>query len=195
MSHALNTRVTSLAASALLVSAALVAAVSARYVVGAPPPEPDPPPITSEFVRPPPVDPPIRDRTNPPRPLAPVIEAPFAEVLTAPDAAPALTEVLMAAAPAPPTITNPEWRRRPRDLARYYPAAALRRRVEGLVVLECVVGVSGALGCVVAEENPGGWGFGAAALEIAGDHQMAPALSAGRPVEARYRMRIPFAIE
>jgi len=92
----------------------------------------------------------------------------------------------------PPTISNPHWLQTPRDLARYYPMMALRRDIEGEVQLDCLVTIAGALQCSVASETPANWGFGAAAIRIAQDYRMVPAMRDGAPVEARYRMRVPF---
>jgi len=94
--------------------------------------------------------------------------------------------------PGPPTISNPHWLQTPRDLARYYPIMALRREIEGAVQLDCLVTTTGALQCAVVSETPASWGFGAAAIRIAQDYRMVPATRDGAPIEARYRMRVPF---
>jgi protein TonB len=106
------------------------------------------------------------------------------------------SDVLAAFAGGAPraVITTPDWIRRPSDLAAYYPARALDRGREGVVVLDCLVGVDGRLGCAVLSETPSGWGFGEAALAIARDHEMVPATRDGAPVAAQYRMRVPFAL-
>lgn len=95
----------------------------------------------------------------------------------------------------PAVIANPHWRRRPGDLGRYYPARAIQRGVEGEVLLDCLVGTSGFLNCSVLNETPASWGFGEAALRISRDYQMAPATRDGVPVEGRYRMRVPFEMQ
>jgi protein TonB len=95
----------------------------------------------------------------------------------------------------PPTITSPEWLRRPRDLARYYPERALRHGIEGRVVLDCGVSTLGALSCLVVSQTPANWGFGEAALRISRDYQMVPARQNGIAVEARYRMVVPFQLQ
>lgn len=92
----------------------------------------------------------------------------------------------------PPLITDPVWLQRPRDTARYYPRAAFVQGVEGRVVLDCLVEVSGRLACAVTSETPPGQGFGEAALAIADAHVMQPATQNGAPVRARYRMIVPF---
>jgi len=94
-----------------------------------------------------------------------------------------------------PTITNPEWLRRPSDLDRYYPERARRRGMEGRAVLDCGVSTQGALSCLVVSETPANWGFGEAALRISRDYQMVPARRNGVAVEARYRMVVPFELQ
>jgi protein TonB len=94
--------------------------------------------------------------------------------------------------PGPPTISNAHWLQTPRNLSIYYPAMALRREIEGDVQLNCLVTLTGALQCSVASETPANWGFGAAAIRIAHDYRMVPAMRDGAPVEARYSMRVPF---
>lgn len=92
----------------------------------------------------------------------------------------------------PPLITAPVWVQRPRNTARFYPREAFMQGVEGQVVLDCMVEVSGRLECSVTSETPSDKGFGAAALAIAAAHVMQPATQAGVPVPARYRMIVPF---
>jgi protein TonB len=95
----------------------------------------------------------------------------------------------------PAEIVSPRWIRRPNDLSRYYPQRALRFGVEGDAVLDCLVTTQGALRCMVASETPAGWGFGAAALRISHDHEMAPAVQGGVAIQGRYRMRVPFQLQ
>lgn len=60
------------------------------------------------------------------------------------------------------------WVRAPnaRDFARYYPDRALDSGVSGSVTLDCIIGGGGRLACSVASENPQGYGFGRAAINI-----------------------------
>lgn len=87
---------------------------------------------------------------------------------------------------APGSIrTNPDWVRRPsgEDLARYYPMFARVLGKEGRAAIRCNVAATGLLeGCVVASEDPRGWGFGAATLEMAKGFRMRPATVNGEPV-------------
>jgi protein TonB len=190
MTHALAMRATSLATSAAMLGAMVILALSATYVVQQLAPPDRGPVITSvEDIPPPPKQP------EPPRPytppqLGPMIDAPQLPPLLDTTAEPAGT--IIPFDPGPATITNPHWLQRPRDLARYYPRRAIAREMEGVVVLDCLVLVSGRLNCRVASETPQGWGFADAAQRIAADHRMAPAMRDGRAVEGRYRMNVPF---
>jgi protein TonB len=68
--------------------------------------------------------------------------------------------------------------------------------MEGQVRIDCVVDVTGWLtNCTLLDEAPANWGFGQAALRIAREHRMSPALRDGVPVTARYRMIVPFSLE
>jgi hypothetical protein len=49
----------------------------------------------------------------------------------------------------------------------FYPNNALTRGIEGHTVAQCTVGTGGLLeGCRIIEEEPKGWGFGAAHLRL-----------------------------
>jgi protein TonB len=179
-----------LGASAGLLGALALAALTTGLTVRLLPPiDSGPPPITT-LIEPPPAS---TASPAPPREIAPdaviVADAPPLDV-----AAPEMPSVIpSAAAPiGPPTIANPRWLRRPTDLGRYYPRRAREMGHQGEVVLACLVSAEGALACTVESESPAGWGFAAAALDIAADHRMAPATQDGRAIEARYRMVVPF---
>lgn len=195
MGASLQTRAASLGASSLLIGLAVISALTLRYV--APVwriPEPQ---VIESVTEPTPAAQPLepRPRVQPPRAptqasaAVPPIAAPPLEVSTGP------AQISEPFAPGPALITNPHWVRRPSDLARYYPRRAATMNVEGMAMLDCVVRTSGALDCAVVSETPEGWGFGAAALRIAGEHRMTPASRDGEPVEARYRMRVPFDLQ
>lgn len=195
MSETISVRATSLAASAMLLGLAVVAALSVSVTLRAISAGQAPVPITT--VREPeplPPTPPVRAPVRPP----PTDRAEPADQPSPPllDDAPAdLAPAEAVYSPGPPVISTPHWLRRPRDLARYYPPRALQREIPGAVELDCLVGVDGYLTCVVMSESPQGWGFGAAALNIARDHRMSPAQRDGVAVEARYRMYVPFRVE
>lgn len=95
---------------------------------------------------------------------------------------------------APQLMTNPVWLQRPtsREVARFYPRRAIERGRSGVASLDCLVRIDGALACQIASEEPAGWGFGAAALQLSASYRMQPATRGGQPVEARYRLRVPF---
>jgi TonB family protein len=82
--------------------------------------------------------------------------------------------LLQAAAPPqrpPPSNEDlPAWSHTPSadDMTAAYPPEALKVNLAGSATLECSVGPTGGLAeCVVVNENPGQFGFGAAALAIA----------------------------
>lgn len=64
-----------------------------------------------------------------------------------------------------------------------YPPRALDNQIQGGAVIECVVMISGKLAeCHVYDEQPTGYGFGQAALDLAGDFQLKPRLIDGEAV-------------
>jgi len=195
MSTSAAVRASSLLVSAGLLGGVVILALTFTYVLPVmrtiepgivdvlPWEEPPPPEPVRAQPTPPPANP--TESTEPTDfpipPETPIVDTePFAPISTAPVA---------------PTITNPHWLRRPRDLQRYYPRRALGANIEGFVVLDCRVAVSGTLRCSVISETPPNWGFAEAALRIAGDHRMEPAMRNGVAVEGRYRMRVPFRAE
>ena len=189
-------RATSLAASAALLGLGALAALTMRFTMAQLTPPPDftaiemvrpetprqpPPPMTPQEARPPVDNPIVIDHTP-----TPTIET----------ETPVETELpTIFTPPSPPSISDPHWTQRPRNLSRFYPIRARDRGVEGQVVLDCLVSPQGALACSVAQETPPGWGFAEAAQRIAREHRMVPALHNGQPVEARYRMRVPFELD
>lgn len=193
MTQSLQVRTASLGVSMLLLGGALIAALSLKYVLPEFPPL-APPPITGQVEAPPTPPEPIREPITRPTPeTEPMLET-FAPSLNN-DAPPTYTTIAVFEPPSVATVTNPTWVERPRDLARYYPRRAMRMNMEALVTLNCRVSVEGLLNCVVASETPPDWGFGEAALRIAGEHRMVPAMRNGQAIEARYVMRVPFTLE
>lgn len=197
MTASLSMRTASLSFAALLVGAMILAAVSQRWQVMAP--DVFGPPVVPIVI---PAPEPQAPAPTPPATqsrameghiaVAPPIPYPFAP--PAPPAPGAGSEGAFLEPPLP-VITRPDWLERPANLARYYPARALALEREGVVTLDCIVGLDGRLACAVVSETPRAWGFGEAALRIAADHRMVPATLDGAPVEARYRMRVPFALD
>jgi periplasmic protein TonB len=81
-------------------------------------------------------------------------------------ASPARGETAVEPAAAP---TKPVWLRKPKgeDIARVYPARALRETKSGAAVMRCGVTADGRQSdCTVIAEDPVGWGFGEAALRL-----------------------------
>lgn len=190
-----TTRATSLALSTLLLGAAAIAALSMAVTQSDTVVTSERGPVLVVPLSPPPAPPqpalvrtPVRESSGLP------IETPFLST-TVSDLDASIPLDLAASAAGPVTITAPTWLRRPRDLARYYPARALARGVEGRAVLECLVDTSGALDCRVISETPPGWGFGEAARRISRDYRMQPATRDGVAVEGRYILAAPFEID
>jgi len=67
------------------------------------------------------------------------------------------------------------------QMERAYPARALQREITGLVELACAIRANGRLTCDIANEGPTGWGFGAAALELARRLRAEDTMSDGGP--------------
>ena len=196
MTQSLGMRATSFGASAVLLGLMVFAGLSATITMQLPVFNgPAPIPVETLSPQPAPRKPVVRQQTKPP-PDRP-IEGPARGIETTAPARPDRSG-LNFGPPVPPLgpseITNPRWLRQPRDLASYYPARALAREIPGQVVLDCRVDVVGALHCAVVSETPANWGFGRAALEIAGDYRMVPAMRDGQAIEGRYRMRVPFEV-
>jgi protein TonB len=193
MTETVGVRAASVMTSAALLGILVVGALSVSITLQAS--TADPPIISVPLLeRPPEPPPPVRPRETPPpqQPLRDesVLDLPPSLPIN-PETPPQATTI---AFPGPSEITNPRWLRQPRDLARYYPPRALARELPGVVSLDCLVDINGALHCSVLSETPTGWGFGDAALRISRDYRMAPAMRDGRAVEGRYRMRVPFEV-
>lgn len=67
------------------------------------------------------------------------------------------------------------------QMERAYPVRALQREITGLVELACAIRANGRLTCDIANEGPTGWGFGAAALELARRLRAEDTMSDGGP--------------
>jgi TonB family protein len=94
-----------------------------------------------------------------------------------------------------PNHTDPTWLVRPTqdNISRVYPTEALRKQLDGHVMLQCTVDTEGYLfNCVVREETPAGSGFGNAALEITAYIRMTPATSLGLPTASSVEVPINF---
>ncbi len=183
-------RVISLALAALLCAALTYLAVTRQFqiitdlitdsdtitvVIEEPPPPPPPPPTVQH--------PPQRpvEQYAPTDALAPPTE----------------TYDIVSSDPAPPVqapsvLTNATFLERPsgRDFERYFPRRARERGQSGHVVLDCRVAADGRVDCIVASEEPQGWGFGDASLRAARHFRVAPATRDGRPTSGG-TLRVP----
>lgn len=101
----------------------------------------------------------------------------------------AMTLQAAAQTPAPPTraivIRRADWEKSPtgNNMARAYPKAARKSRIDGRVTVLCGVLASGLLArCSTVEEAPLGWGFGEAALSLTSKFRMKPVTPDGQSV-------------
>jgi TonB family protein len=81
------------------------------------------------------------------------------------------------------TSRGASWMRLPNrhDYVRFYPAAARPRHVPGEALVRCTIGYNGVLmGCRVLGETPAGYGFGAAALQLASRMRLNPITASGQ---------------
>jgi TonB family protein len=91
---------------------------------------------------------------------------------------------------------DPDWLKKPsaEDLFSVWPTAAWERGEGGKASIRCTITIVGALrGCTVLSETPAGSGFGVAALALAPQFVMRPAMKDGKPVEAQVNIPIAFA--
>ena len=92
----------------------------------------------------------------------------------------------------PPDLTGVRWVHRPtqRDFQNAYPRRALFDGASGHVTLECTATGGGGLDCSIGDENPRGYGFGRAALDLSRKFRLEPTTPDGRSVEGG-RIEVP----
>lgn len=99
----------------------------------------------------------------------------------------------LAASPVLAQDREADWLKRPTPelLRELFPSAALRKAKSGSATISCTVTVQGALrACIVLSEKPADMGFGGAALALAPQLLMRPALRGGVAVESTVRIPI-----
>lgn len=92
-------------------------------------------------------------------------------------------------------LTNPVWENTPTfsQVVAAYPARARSANKSGRVSLDCTLGADGFFSsCLVMNEEPVGYGFGAAAAELAKSFKTSPTLPEGRSVLGGV-VKVPFA--
>jgi len=99
----------------------------------------------------------------------------------------------------PVEIHDPVWIKqiKPDSITALFPAAAIKAGYKvGRASVECTVAADGTLsGCATATEDPDGFGFGEAAMEVASVMQMSPWTKQGAPAEgARINLPIKFVL-
>jgi TonB family protein len=107
----------------------------------------------------------------------------------------AIVAIALPTAQAQIAVNAPTWTKRPteNDVLAVFPAAARSAGVGGRVILSCVVSERGVMEtCVIVEETPKEFGFGAAALLVARYYFMKPAMSDGKPTRATVRLPVTF---
>ena len=95
----------------------------------------------------------------------------------------------------PAVYTNPDWLKKPRaeDLLAVWPVKAMQKALGCRVVLNCQVNTHGLLEqCRIASESRPGYGFGAAALQLAPSFVLRPATGPDGPTVAAVNIPVNF---
>lgn len=78
----------------------------------------------------------------------------------------------------------------PTQISEYYPARARADRVQGQAIVECNISSDATATCELTSENPGGYGFGDAALSVSSLIGFRPETRNGTPVDGG-KLRVP----
>lgn len=113
-------------------------------------------------------------------------------------AALSLIAAIVVAQPAPESpaaATTTMWIERPSMSREDYPPAALSAGQSGMATLQCNAAPDGTPnGCIVLNEDPPDYGFGAAAIRVVERSRLSPDFVAATEQPATFRLRIPFAL-
>ena len=104
----------------------------------------------------------------------------------------------VAADPNAPERTTPNWSRIPdgEEFVAFYPPAAYQEGKAGKAAITCAVTTMGiAAGCVVDHEEPSGYGFGNASIEIVSAFRFHPATFYGVPVMSEVTIPLSWKLE
>lgn len=132
-------------------------------------------------------------------PVAPPITAPRVPPLPPREDTTTTTDETMGEAEAPPPpqagppdLSGVRWMHRPprRDFQNAFPRRALYAGQQGHVTLACTANGGGGLECSVASEDPPGFGFGRAALDLSRKFRLEPMTPDGRSVSGG-RVELP----
>ncbi|MBU6371314.1 MAG: energy transducer TonB [Alphaproteobacteria bacterium] len=101
-----------------------------------------------------------------------------------------------AAAPSSSEPSLPKWIVRPHDLNwnAYYPERAAADNVAGAVTLDCLINIDTTLDCTVAAEEPKGYGFGAAAIDMSRKWRVMPRMRQSIAIEG-VRLSVPLSFK
>lgn len=115
------------------------------------------------------------------------VERPYADAPVSPQPT---QEALAGAA----VIADPDWRERPdsQSYERFFPEEALLNDTSGVVDLDCLVIAGDALACRIEQEEPTGWSFGQAAMNLSREFRIEPRIRGAPSLGRRVHVRIPF---
>jgi protein TonB len=172
-----------------------------RFAPFAEPDGPKPAPIALIEIETEPPPPPVLDRTQPvrtPRPTPSVPTAPAVpvEIVAAPNPAPLRVIPAPSAPPAPVAAAIETARPLGAPPRPIYPARALQREREGVVVVRLIVETDGDVtSAAIVSEEPAGFGFGAAALAAVRRTKFEPKRDDGAATLGEFTYNVRFRLD